>query len=48
MSGEGTSDGSYIWLNKDRFEQAYSKDISKISFNKVNFFSYIKLLIYYI
>ena len=38
MSGEGTSDGSYIWLNKDRFEQAYSKDINKISFNKVNFF----------
>lgn len=47
MSGEGTSDGSYIWLNKDRFEQAYSKDINKISFNKVNFFFYsYKFIIY--
>lgn len=35
MSGEGTSDGSYIWLNEERFNQAYSKDIKKISFNKV-------------
>lgn len=35
LSGEGTSDGSYIWLNKERFNKAYAKDINKLSFNKV-------------
>jgi monoamine oxidase len=35
LSGEGTSDGSYMWLNKERFNQAYSKQLKNISFNRV-------------
>ena len=34
LSGEGTSDGSFIYLNEEKFAQAYHKDINKISFNK--------------
>jgi monoamine oxidase len=34
LSGEGTSDSSVMWLNEERFRQAYAKDIGKISFNK--------------
>ena len=34
LSGEGTSDGSFIYLNEEKFAKAYKKDINKITFNK--------------
>jgi monoamine oxidase len=34
LSGEGTYDGSVMWLNQDRFNQLYRDEINKPSFNK--------------
>lgn len=35
LSGEGTYDGSVMWLNEERFAEAYKDKINDISFNKV-------------
>ena len=34
MSGEGTYDGSVMWLNEKRFSEAYKDTLNDISFNK--------------
>lgn len=34
LSGEGTYDGSVMWLNEERFREHYRDSIGKLSFNK--------------
>jgi monoamine oxidase len=34
LSGEGTYDGSVMWLNEDRFREHYRDSIDKVSFNR--------------